>query len=228
MELPVNLLPTDYSNALLQRILSLLTQERVEALLGAWRTIRQQLSREWHEGIYEILEYDSVLDLKDTMGTVAVWERRQKVRFLQDNVIAYEDQAWGDGELFAGYECSLGVPVDRYRDGFKWKVLISLRETKQRGDISEFRFKRTIANGFTEPNEWLQTEISHRTRHLRVSVIFPQGRPCQQALLVERNRNRITRLGASHFSRLPDGRQMLSWKRGHPAVNELYTLKWQW
>ena len=227
MELSANLLPADLNNGLLQRILPLLTQEKLGALLQAWQALKQRLGME-HEGIYEVLEYDSVLDLKDATGATAVLERREKVRFLQDNVIAYEDQIWGEGDPFAGYECSPGVPVDRYRDGFKWKVLISLRETKQRGDISEFRFKRTITDGFTEPNEWLQTEISHRTRHLRVSVIFPQGRPCQQALLVERNRNRITRLGASYFSRLPDGRQMLSWERGHPAINELYTLKWQW
>lgn len=227
MELPANLLPADFSNGLLQRILPLLTQERLGALLQAWQALKQRLGME-HEGIYEVLEYDSVLDLKDATGATAVLERRQKVRFLQDNVIAYEDQVWGEGDPFAGYECSPGVPVDSYCDGYKTKVLISLRETKQRGDITEFRFRRTIANGFTEANEWLQTEISHRTRHLRLSVIFPSDRPCQHAVMVERNRNRTTRLGPSHSSQLTDGRQVLTWERRHPCINEFYTLKWLW
>jgi hypothetical protein len=155
-------------------------------------------------------------------------KRRQKVRFLQDNIIAYEDQAWGEGNIFADYRCSPGVPVDRYRDGFKWKVLISLRETKQRGDVTVFHLCRKITHGFTRTTEWFQTELPYKARQLRISVIFPRSRRCQKALLLERNRNTTTELGPSCFSRQADGRQVLSWETRHPCVNELYTVKWHW
>ena len=111
-------LPAKYSSKPLQWILPILTSDWLDIVLKVWKTIRQHLGRELQQGMYEILDYDSVLELKDRRGRVAVLKRRQKVRFLRDNIIAYQDQAWGDGELFAEYKCSPGVAVDRYRDGF--------------------------------------------------------------------------------------------------------------
>ena len=103
-----------------------------------------------------------------------------------------------------------------------------MRETKQRGDVAEFHFRRKVADGFAKPNEWLQTERGHRTRYLRIRIIFPRSRPCKRALLVERNRNRATQLAPAHFSLLSRGRQVLSWETNRPRINELYTIKWQW
>ena len=222
------LLPDTYGNTLLRSILSLVTSGGFDMVLEVLKVVKRQLSREWHEGMYEILEYDCVLELNDDRGEAAVLRRRQKVRFLQDNIIAYEDQAWGEGQIFADYQCSPGVPVDFYQDGFKWKVLISLRENKNRGDVTEFHLQRTIAAGFTNTTEWFQTELDHRTHHIRISVVFPRHRPCQQALLVERNRNKTTELASAAFSWLADGRQSVSWETNRPGINELYTLKWRW
>lgn len=41
------------------------------------------------EGMYEVLEHDVVLELKDTKGKRALVRKRQKVRYLQNNIIAY-------------------------------------------------------------------------------------------------------------------------------------------
>lgn len=221
-------LPARPDNKLLRWLLPLISSDTIGLMLRVGKMIHRQLGSEWHEGMYEILEYDFGLELKDRWGKVAVLKRRQEVRFLQDNVIAYEDQAWGDGKIFAGYRCSPGVPVDRYRDGLKWKVLISLRETKQRRDVTTFHLSRKVIGGFVRADEWFQAEISHRARHVRLSVVFPPGRPCQQALLVERNRSRATPLDPSAFSRLADGRQRLSWETKRPGINELYTIRWRW
>jgi hypothetical protein len=87
--------------------------------------------------MYEILDYDSVLELRDPRGEVGVFKRRQKVRFLQDNVIAYQDYAWGDGNILADYKCSPDVPLDQYQDDFRCNILISLRETKNKGEDNE-------------------------------------------------------------------------------------------
>lgn len=86
--------------------------------------------------MYEILEYDSALEINDPTGDRATLTRREVVRFLQDNVVAIHDHAWGDGELFAKYRCQPGVPVDFYEAGFKWNVLVPLREIKHRGDLA--------------------------------------------------------------------------------------------
>ena len=145
--------------------------------------------------MYEILDYDSVLELRDPRGEVGVFKRRQKVNFLQDNIIAYQDYAWGDGNILADYKCSPGVPLDQYQDGFRYNILISLRETKNRGDVVDFNIERTVTGGFTKPNEWRQVMLEHRTRRLRIAVtassVVTQLRPIflpQISLL--RNRRR--------------------------------------
>ena len=51
-------------------------------------------------GLYEVLEYESTLELLDASGKCARFSKRQRVRYLQNNIIAYQDQAWGDGEIF--------------------------------------------------------------------------------------------------------------------------------
>ena len=131
------------------------------------------MSRLAQEGMYEILDYDSVLELQDPQGKVAVFKRRQKVKFLQDNIIAYQDYAWGDGNILADYKCSPGVPLDQYQDGFRYNILISLRETKNRGDVVDFNIERTVPGGFTRPNEWRQVMVEHRTRKWPLDLTSP-------------------------------------------------------
>ena len=46
----------------------------------------------------QYLEYESTLELLDPEGTRATFKKRKKLRYLQDNVIAYQDQALGDGD----------------------------------------------------------------------------------------------------------------------------------
>ena len=220
--------PERYQNKFLRILLPLVASDWVSMVLEGWRFIRKLLSRRAQEGMYEILDYDSVLELQDPRGKVAVFKKRQKVRFLQDNVIAYQDYAWGDGNILADYKCSPGVPVDQYQDGFRYNILISLRETKNRGDVADFNIERTVTGGFTKPNEWRQVIVEHRTKRLRIAVIFPKKRVCQRATLTERNINRTTVLGEDYFSFLPDGRQMLSWETTKPRLFELYTIKWRW
>lgn len=45
------------------------------------------------EGMYEVLEHYVVLELKDTQGKRALVRKRQKVRYLQNNIIAYQASA---------------------------------------------------------------------------------------------------------------------------------------
>lgn len=177
---------------------------------------------------YEILDYEASVELLDTKGKKALFKKRQQVRFLQNNVIAIEDYVWGDGEILADYRCTPGVVVDKYREGDRWNLLISLRETKSSGDIEQFHVEQQARNTYRKHEEWLQTEIRRPTRRLRMSVTFPQKRGCQRAVLVQRSANRTTELGPEHFDILPDGRQMLAWGTNHAKGYEVYTLRWWW
>ena len=112
-------------------------------------------------------------------GRQAVFHKRQTVRFIQDNIIAYQDKAWGDGDFMADYQCSPGMAVDMYQEGHRFNILISLRETKHAGDVEEFRIDRTIRDGFIRATEDFQIDIDHRTQRFRMSVVFPSAAPAQ-------------------------------------------------
>ena len=49
-------------------------------------------------GTYEVLDHSATLDLQQG-GKLAIYRKRQRVRFLRDNIIAYQDIAWGDGDI---------------------------------------------------------------------------------------------------------------------------------
>ena len=93
------------------------------------------------EGIYESLEFESTLELHNSQGTKDTFKKRKNIRYLQDGIIAFQNYAWGDGEILLNYRTNLGKPVDRYRTGYKTYILISLREVKNKGDIDEFNIQ---------------------------------------------------------------------------------------
>ena len=153
----------------------------VTDLLRAWDTLSRLWDKVHYHGMYEILDYDSTLEILDPKGEKSVLTRREVIRFLQNNVVAIHDHAWGDGDIFAAYRCQPGVPVDCYEDGARHNILISLRETKERGDVIDLWVERIIRDGLLKDQEWLETEVDHWMEHLTLSNIFPQGQALPQS-----------------------------------------------
>ena len=200
----------------------------VEMLAEGWKLFRK-LWRGWtNEGIYEVLEHHSTLELLDRHGERAAVHKQQRVRFLQNNILAYQDQAWGDGEILINYRCTPGVAVDRYRPGQKTYILISLREVKNKGDVDEFNIQWEMHHGFTRPTELWAAEISHRTQWLKLDIIFPESRPPIRTLLVIGSTQRTTPLGQGALKQLLDGRYLVTWETQHPRLYETYAIQWEW
>ena len=197
-------------------------------LLDVWDLFSRWQNKRRYRGVYEILDYDATLEIIDSQGKEAVLIRREMIRFLQDNVVAIHDHAWGDGQPFVKYQCQPGVPVDCYEDGSKHNILISLRETKNRGDVIELWIERVIRDGLLQKQEWFETEIDHLMKNLRLSIIFPKERPSRRATLSRRSTGQTTLLPHRHFALLPDGRQKLTWKTSNPRLHDRYTIKWVW
>jgi hypothetical protein len=178
-------------------------------------------------GIFEVLEYESTLELHDPNGERATFRKRQKVRYLQDKIIAYQDQARGDGKILLRYRCSPGRAVDRYRLGHKTHILISLRELKNKNDIDEFNIQWGMRNSFSQPTEEWETEISHPTRSLKMCLIFPKDRHPKRVVLIESDWQKTLVLGGAS-RQLPDGRWQVVWEKQNPRLHERYILKWRW
>jgi len=161
-------------------------------------------------------------------GENAIVSKTEEVRFLQSNIIAFQDQAWGDGKILLDYKCSPGQPVDFYRSGHKTYILISLRDIKKRGDITKYKMSWGMENGFLKEQGFWATDINHITRKIKIEVVFPLNRPPKTVSLIEGNTKRINKINSDVITRLPDKRWIFSWEKRNPRLNENYILKWEW
>jgi hypothetical protein len=213
----------------LARWLATVTPSTWGKVLGElWQT-GQKLWRDLGDkGLYEVLEYTSTLELLDKRGKQAFVRKYEKVRYLQNNIIAYQDKAWGDGEILIDYRCSPGIPVDHYRPGRKTYILISLREARNQGEVDEFNIEWGMRKGFLRPSELWEVQINHRTKQAKLQVIFPATRPPLRVSLIEGHSQCPRPLGNEAQHQLPDGRWMVAWETTRPRLHETYSLKWDW
>ena len=216
------------SNTLTKIIAISLGVPWVEVLAEAWKLGCKILRGLTDEGMYEVLEYESTLELLDKEGKRAVFRKKKKIRYLQNNIIAYQDYGWGDGDHFQDYRAKPGVPVDRYKIGYKTYTLLSLREVKNRGDIDEFHIQWRIKNGFLKPDGFWETDISNRTKSVKVNIVFPRERPPLNLRLVETNTQQKITLGNDSVKQLPDGKWQVTWETARPRLYEHYILRWDW
>lgn len=200
----------------------------IPILAEAWKGIKHFWRGMSNEGMFEVLELESTLEIHNKTGTKATYRKRKRVKYLQDNIIAYPDYGWHDGKYFLNYKASPGVPVDDYKIGYKHYVLLSLREVKNKGDQDEFNIQWDVEDGFLKPDGYWATDISNRTRDLKVTVIFPRTRPPKRAQLVEPNTRRTRRLNGNAIQTLPDGRVSVSFEKPQPRLYEQYILRWTW
>lgn len=165
-----------------------------------WKISKKVIKGFANEGVYEVLDYESILEIHDKKGTKATFSKQKKIRYLQDNIIAYEEYGWGDGEILLNYRTSRGKAVDRYRSGFKTYILLSLREVKNRRDIDEFNIQWNIRKGFLTEDGYWATDVSQRTKHIKVNVIFPKTRPPLKLSVEESNRQRTVTQNRKNFT----------------------------
>ena len=106
----------DQDRTPLEKLIALLLRlPWADLLVEAWKTTVKAIKNWSTPGMYQALEYESTLELQNPRGKKATFSKREKVRYLQDHIIAYQDQSWGDGEILVDYRCTPGKPVDRYR-----------------------------------------------------------------------------------------------------------------
>ncbi len=181
-----------------------------------------------YQALYEVLRLDATLTILDRKGQVAVVERDQQIRILQDGVVALYHQVWGDGELFADYSVEPGVVADRFQLGSRHLTLISLRQIKNRGDDLKLRIRRQITGGWTSHEEWLELAVNHPTRSLKLSVIFPLDRPPRQAWVEAQSTGESKLLPHGRWRQDEQGRTVLTYRKRLPVFGETYRLRWSW
>ena len=179
-------------------------------------------------GMYEVLNYDSTLEILDDEGRKGRFSKVEKVRFLQDNVIAIQDQVWGINNTISDYICSPGLPVDFYQSGHKTYIIISLREIKSKGDIEEYNFQWKLEGKLVRKYGYWETFINRSTNNLEIKLIYPKHRPPIRVWVVEQNKKKTIELDEKNLTQLPDKRWQIVWEKKNPRLYENYTIKWEW
>ena len=178
-------------------------------------------------GVYEVLDYESTLEILDPRGMVAKFNKTEKVRFLQDNVIAIQDQLWGINKNIYNYKCSPGIPVDSYESGHKTLVVISLREIYSKKDEVNLNMQWYLrGDPIGKTGSW-ETYINQYTQKVILNVVFPAQQPPVKMWISEGNKKRVREIGKESLSRLPDKQWQITWEKKNPVMYETYTMKWE-
>ena len=194
--------------------------------LYSWGKSRIQRMRK--PGMYEVLDYESTLEILDPRGMVAKFNKTEKVRFLQDNVIAIQDRLWGVKNNIYAYKCAPGLPVDFYQSGHKTSVVISLRKIYSSKDEIDLNMQWYLkGEPIGKEGSW-GTHINRYTHKLSMNIRFPAERPPIRVWINEGNKKRITELGKESITQLPDKQWQISWEKNNPRLYETYTMKWEW
>ena len=179
-------------------------------------------------GMYEVLDYESTLEIMDPRGMVAKFQKSERVCFLQDNVIAIQDQLWGFKKNIYDYKCSPGVPVDFYASGHKTLVVISLREIYSKKDEVDLNMQWYLkGDPIGKTGSW-ETYINQYSHKITLNVIFPSERPPVRIWINERNKKKYIEVDKKALSQLPDKQWQMTWENKNPVMYETYTMKWEW
>jgi hypothetical protein len=208
----------------------LLANAITNATLADFATIGRSIHRAFLSkiGLYAVLNHQASLTLHDNHGECATVHKKQRVRYLQNHTMAYQDEAWGDGEILQNYQCSPGIVADQYTPDQKTYILISLREPKKRGDVDEFDIQWQAHNGFVREYESWSIDINHHTTNFDMAVIFPKDRPPLSVHAIEQRGNKQKKFELHNKMRLSDGRWKVVRKIAKPRLNSRYTLRWHW
>lgn len=110
----------DNSQNLVDRLMAILPRlPQAEVLGDVLKTLHKAIQGRSRTSVSEVLECESGLELKNFEGKKAAVRKREEVRYVQDNVIAYQNHAWGDGEIPLNYQCTPDRVADQYRSGYK-------------------------------------------------------------------------------------------------------------
>lgn len=169
-----------------------------------------------------VLGYE--LDIQDVRGHRARLTREQEVRFLTSEAGVVRELVWGDGHQ-VGYRAHGARAVAKHQEGMTDVVWLGLPSRPAAGERASVRSSRTVVEGLTEKEEFLEVRIERPTKKLALRVFFPKGRPPSDAH-IETQSNREPQVQLQIILR--GDRPAAVWSTSRAKVHETYRLRWTW
>jgi len=119
---------------------------------------------------YETIKYSGTLRFLDGKHSSAVFERRQKIRFIQDGVAVFFDRVWGDGILFGGYFARGLRVLEPIRAHNGYIVPLLLPRLFRRGETFNIITRRKTIGAFYDAYGHWETAMHAPTGLVSVTV----------------------------------------------------------
>ena len=168
---------------------------------------------------YETIKFSGRLEILDRERRAARFVRRQRVRFLEDDVGVFMDRVWGEGVLFAGYAAPGLRMLEPIRTLKGYVVPLRLPRLFRKGDVFDIVTERRIIGAFYHPLAYWDTAMSAPTELVSIEVAAPAGTPIKRPEIVAPARGDM------------DARQRqrsLEFRVARPALDVPYKLAWSW
>lgn len=191
-----------------------------------WNQVTQRLDLAGNGLAYENLSLDVLVEIRDPRGTTAVLQRRQRVRFRDQEGAIIRDLVWGDGEALARYAVKGARRLDVLQEGSKRVVLLGLDRRPVKGARAVVSMRRLMRNAFLQSREYFETLVERPTRRLSMKIVFPPSRPPKDAELVTLPPGLPTRRVPVRYT--ADRRPFLAWSERDPDRYRIYSLRWSW
>jgi hypothetical protein len=179
-----------------------------------------------YEGPFVVLEETTTWDLTRDNAREAVVTKNQLVRF-NHSMIAHTEYAWGDGELFADFQCDYGRLVDRVKDGDKEYIIIALPAERVRGEEARLVSHRTVRNGFPADSEWMNWELRYKSYRSTLVMRFDLARPPKNLRYRRESDGKTLKADEKSVSD-EGGARVFRLSERAPYPGEEYQIRWDW
>lgn len=168
---------------------------------------------------YETIKFAGRLEILDREGRVALFSRRQRIRFLEDGVGIFFDRVWGDGVLFASYSTGSMRILDAIPTRKGYVVPLALPRRFRKGEIFDVQTERRIVGAFTDEVGYWDSAMQAPTQLLTIDILAPRSRTFRRPEIVGPPKGDID---AAVKQRL------FSFRAIRPALDIPYKLTWSW
>lgn len=168
---------------------------------------------------YETIKYGGRLEMLDKEGNVATFTRRQRIRFLEDNVAVFFDRVWGEGVLFANYSAKSMRIIDAIPTTKGYVVPLALPRRFSKGEVFDVVTHRRIVGAFLPDMAYWDSAMHAPTELLALDVVAPRTRRFRSPEIIAPPTGDFD-ADASRGS--------LKLRVRQPALHASYRLMWAW